>query len=166
MRLGRLNKSVDQLLYRYVSRFSLEQIISKLLEHSNNFTTNQLFITSGVEALGPPGNLDKGVTAALNYAAGVLQISDMNIVEGSGISRKNRISAWHMHRILERFEPYHLLMPREGREYYKTGHLHGINTRAGYIAGENDGLYRYVVMINTPGQSTKPVMRKLLQNLQ
>ena len=163
---GRVDKTVDRLIYRHVSRFSLEQIISKLLEHSNNFTTNQLFITSGARALGPPGNLTKGVTAALNYAADVLQIGDMTIVEGSGISRKNRISAWHMRRILERFEPYHLLMPREGRDYYKTGTLYGINTRAGYITGENDKLYRYVVMINTPGKSTKPVMRKLRQILQ
>ena len=42
----------------------------------------------------------------------------------------------------------------------------GINTRAGYIAGENNRLYRYVVMINTPAKSTKPIMRKLRQILQ
>jgi len=164
VKLGRVNKA-DKLIYRYVSRFSLAQLISKLLEHSNNFTTNQLLITSGIKASGPPGNLEKGVAAALGFAADILQIDDMTIVEGSGISRMNRVSARHMHRVLEKFEPYHLLMRREGREYYKTGTLYGINTRAGYIVDENGGLYRYVVMINTPGKSIKPVMRKLRQIL-
>ena len=163
---GQVNESQDRLIYRYVSRFSLAQIISKLLEHSNNFTTNQLFITCGIEALGPPGNLAKGVAAALNYASTVLQIKNMSIVEGSGISRRNRVSAHHMLRVLEKFKPHHRLMRNEGREFYKTGTLHGVSTRAGYIADENGGMYRYVVMINTPGKSTKPIMRKLLEILE
>ena len=162
---GRVNETEDKLIYRYVSKFSLEQIISKLLEHSNNFTTNQLFITSGIEALGPPGNLDKGVAAALDYSAKVLQVKNMSIVEGSGISRKNRVSAHHMLRVLDEFEPHHQLMRKRDREYYKTGTLHGVSTRTGYIADKNGGLYRYVVMINTPGKSTKPIMRKLLKIL-
>jgi serine-type D-Ala-D-Ala carboxypeptidase/endopeptidase (penicillin-binding protein 4) len=162
---GRVNETEDKLIYRYSSRFSLTQIISKLLEHSNNFTTNQLFITSGLEALGPPGNLGKGVAAALDYTSNVLDIKNLSIVEGSGISRRNRISAYQMLRVLDEFEPHHRLMRKKGREFYKTGTLYGVNTRAGYIADGNGGLYRYVVMINTPGKSTKPIMRKLLRIL-
>jgi D-alanyl-D-alanine carboxypeptidase/D-alanyl-D-alanine-endopeptidase (penicillin-binding protein 4) len=162
---GRVNETEDKIIYRYSSRFSLTQIISKLLEHSNNFTTNQLFITSGLEALGPPGNLGKGVAAALDYTSNVLDIKNLSIVEGSGISRRNRISAHQMLRVLDEFEPHHRLMRKKGREFYKTGTLYGVNTRAGYIADGNGGLYRYVVMINTPGKSTKPIMRKLLRIL-
>ena len=163
---GRVNETEDKLIYRYSSRFSLTQIISKLLEHSNNFTTNQLFITSGLEALGPPGNLGKGVAAALGYTSNVLDIKNLSIVEGSGISRRNRISAHQMLRVLDEFEPHHRLMRKKGREFYKTGTLYGVNTRAGYIADGKGGLYRYVVMINTPGKSTKPIMRKLLKILE
>ena len=163
---GRVNETEDKLIYRYSSRFSLTQIISKLLEHSNNFTTNQLFITSGLEALGPPGNLGKGVAAALDYTSNVLDIKNLSIVEGSGISRRNRISSHQMLRVLDEFEPHHRLMRKKGREFYKTGTLYGVNTRAGYIADGNGGLYRYVVMINTPGKSTKPIMRKLLKILE
>jgi len=162
---GRVDKSADKLIYRYVSRFSLPQIIAKLLEHSNNFTTNQLLISCGIKKFGQPGNLEKGVAALVNFAADNLQIKDMTIVEGSGISRKNRVSADQMLRVLARFEPHRALMRQQGREYYKTGTLYGINTRAGYIASSNGGSYRYVVMINTPGKSTKPVMRKLLKSL-
>ena len=162
---GRVKKVEDRLIYRYVSKFSLAQIISKLLEHSNNFTTNQLLVTSGIAALGPPGNLENGVAAALEYTANVLQIKDMSIVEGSGISRRNRITARHMLRVLDKFKPHHRLMRHNGREFYKTGTLYGVSTRAGYIAAENGGLYRYVIMFNTPGKSTKAIMPKLLSIL-
>jgi D-alanyl-D-alanine carboxypeptidase/D-alanyl-D-alanine-endopeptidase (penicillin-binding protein 4) len=167
VQLGRVNETEDQLIYRYVSRFTTTDIIAGLLEHSNNFTTNQLLISSGIKAFGAPGNLEKGVRAALNYAEQVLHIADLSIVEGSGISRKNRVSASQLLAILNRFEPYRSLMRRQGREYYKTGTLNGISTRAGFITGDNgDGQYRYVVMVNTPGKSTQPVMRKLLQMLE
>ena len=163
---GRVDKSADKLIYRYVSRFTLPRINAKLLEHSNKFTTKQLLISCGIKKFGQPGNLEKGVATLVNFAADNLQIKDMTIVEGSGISRKNRVSANQMLRVLAKFEPHRRLMRRQGREYYKTGTLHGINTRAGYIASGNGGSYRYVVMINTPGKSTKPVMRKLLKFLE
>ena len=163
---GKVNHSHDKLIFRYTSRFSLAQIISKLLEHSNNFTTNQLLISAGIKAFSPPGNLEKGVEAALAYASKELEIDDMTIVEGSGISRQNRVSAGQMLRILEAFEPNFVLLRQQGRDFYKTGTLHGINTRAGYIASHNGGRYRYVVMVNTPGKSTRPIMRQLLKILE
>jgi D-alanyl-D-alanine carboxypeptidase/D-alanyl-D-alanine-endopeptidase (penicillin-binding protein 4) len=166
VRTGAVNANEDKHIYTYRSIFSLKQIIAKLLEHSNNFTTNQLLITAGAKACGQPGNLDKGVAAARAYAATILQITDMNIVEGSGISRNNRITANHMNRVLEAFAPYYQLMQHENSAYFKTGTLHGISTRAGYIEGSNGGLYRFVVMINTPGKSARPIMRKLLQILE
>lgn len=162
---GRVDQSADKLIYRYESRYTLPQIIAKLLEHSNNFTTNQLLISCGIKMFGPPGNLEKGLRALANFAADSLQINDMAIVEGSGISRNNRVSADQMLRVLAKFEPHRALMRHRGREYYKTGTLQGISTRAGYIASGGGGSYRYVVMINTPGKSTRPVMRKLLNSL-
>jgi D-alanyl-D-alanine carboxypeptidase/D-alanyl-D-alanine-endopeptidase (penicillin-binding protein 4) len=163
---GKVNHSHDKLIFRYSSRFSLAQIISKLLEHSNNFTTNQLLISTGIKAYGPPGNLEKGVEAALAYAVKELAIEDMTIAEGSGISRQNRVSAQQLIRVLEGFQPHFVLLRQKGRDFYKTGTLHGINTRAGFIASQNGGQYRYVVMVNTQGQSTRPIMRQLLKVLE
>jgi D-alanyl-D-alanine carboxypeptidase/D-alanyl-D-alanine-endopeptidase (penicillin-binding protein 4) len=166
VKLGKVNYAHDKLIFRYTSRFSLDQIISKLLEHSSNFTTNQLLISAGIAAYGPPGNLGKGVEAAVAYAAKELEIDDMKIVEGSGISKQNRVSALHMMRVLEAFEPNFLLLRQQGRDFYKTGTLHGINTRAGFIASQNGGRYRYVIMVNTRGKTTKPLMRQLLKILE
>ena len=90
----------------------------------------------------------------------------MTIVEGSGISRQNRVSARQMLRILEAFEPNFVLLRQQGRDFYKTGTLDGINTRAGYIASQTGGRYRYVVMLNTRGKSTRSIMRQLLRLLE
>ena len=165
VKLARINPKTDRLIFRYDSPYSLPQIVAKLLEHSNNFTTNQLLIATGAEVIGPPGTLDKGVAIARDYAKDMLDIEDMSIVEGSGISRDNKVSAAQMDQVLQEFLPYHYLMRRSGREYYKTGTLHGISTRAGYIKSAHGGLYRYVVMFNSPGKSTVPLILRLLRVL-
>jgi D-alanyl-D-alanine carboxypeptidase/D-alanyl-D-alanine-endopeptidase (penicillin-binding protein 4) len=133
VKLARINTQTDRLIFRYDSAYSLAQIVAKLLEHSNNFTTNQLLIATGAEIIGSPGTLAKGVSIARDYAKNMLDLENMSIVEGSGISRDNKVSAIEMDQVLQEFLPYHYLMRREGREYYKTGTLHGISTRAGYI---------------------------------
>ena len=165
IKLGRINHKIDRLIFRYDSSSSLMEIVAKLLEHSNNFTTNQLLIATGAEIIGSPGTLDKGVAIAADYAKEMLGIEDMKIAEGSGISRDNRISAIQMLEILQEFLPYHYLMRREGREFYKTGTLYGISTRAGYIKRANGEFYRYVIMLNSPGKSTNSLILRLLRIL-
>ena len=161
IRLGRVNKKNDRLLFKYISSYSIKDIISKLLEHSNNFLANQLLIAAGAKLYSPPGTLDKGVLAAKNYAEKILDLKNLCIVEGSGISRKNRISAKSLYKTIEAFIPYHNLMRKKEREFYKTGTLKDINTRVGYIKSNKEKLYGFVVMINTPGKNTDAIMDML-----
>jgi len=165
VKLGWINDKTDRLIFRYDSSSSLAETVAKLLEHSNNFTTNQLLITAGAKIIGPPGTLAKGVAIAADYAKEMLDIEHMTIVEGSGISRDNRVSALQMDRVLQEFLPYYYLMRRQGREFYKTGTLHGVSTRAGYIKRTNDEFYRYVIMLNSPGKSTDALILRLLRIL-
>jgi D-alanyl-D-alanine carboxypeptidase/D-alanyl-D-alanine-endopeptidase (penicillin-binding protein 4) len=165
IKTGKVQKDNDKLICRYVSSFSLMQVISKLFEYSNNFMANQLLITCGAKAYGPPGTLEKGVQAASAYAKNILKIDNIRFVEGSGISRKNRMSAVSFYKILKVFAPYHFLMHRMGKAFYKTGTLKGIHTRAGYIENKEGSLYSFVVLVNTPGKSPKPIMDILLHNL-
>ena len=162
---GTINVNTDKLIFRYDSVSTLAQIVAKLLEHSNNFTTNQVLIATGAEIIGPPGTLAKGVTIASDYAKEMLGIENMTIAEGSGISRDNRISAVQMNQVLQEFLPYHYLMRRQGREFYKTGTLYGVSTRAGYIKRSDGEFYRYVIMFNTPGKSTDSLILRLLRIL-
>jgi len=153
-------------LHIHRSGFTLYDTIEKLLEYSNNYMANQLLIAAGAKVFNPPGNLDKAVRVATDYAHQTLGLREIFIAEGSGISRKNRISTRAMISVLVAFEPYRRLMRKKGREFFKTGRLKGIATRAGYIEGESGNLYRYALFLNTPGQRTEPVMKQLLEGLQ
>jgi len=95
IRVGKIQEINDKLIYRYYSKFFLKQVISKMLEYSNNFMANQILIASGAKVYGPPGTIDKGATAALNYAKNVLKIEDIAIVEGSGYPEKIRFQLKH-----------------------------------------------------------------------
>ncbi|MBM4315428.1 MAG: hypothetical protein FJ122_16140, partial [Deltaproteobacteria bacterium] len=159
IRLGRVRQSDDRLLFTYTSPFTVKQSIGKLLEFSNNFIANQLLVACGAKVYGAPGSLDKGVAAATAYAKEALKTDALSFVEGSGISRKNELTAHVMLKVLHGFESHHQLLRQEGKEFYKTGTLDGIRTRAGYIVDGRGGLNRFVVMINTPGKTTDAVMK-------
>ena len=156
----------DRLVFTYRSRYTLEQVVMRMLEYSNNFIANQLFIFCGASRYAAPGTREKGVLAAQLYARNELGLGRITIAEGSGISRQNKISAAAMMKILVAFEPHHALMRNKGRVYFKTGHLKGVRTQAGYYQDPERGLYRYVVLLNTPGKSANPVVDSLLRALE
>lgn len=161
VKLGKIREPNDRLLWRHVAPMQLNQIITNLLEYSNNFIANQILIATGAHRFDPPGSLAKGIRAMLSYLKEELHLTDIHLAEGSGISRQNRFSAAAMHQILLRFEPYHRLLPHAAGEYYKTGSLHGIRTRVGYIEAQAGGLYHFVVFLNTAGKRTEPIMDQI-----
>jgi D-alanyl-D-alanine carboxypeptidase/D-alanyl-D-alanine-endopeptidase (penicillin-binding protein 4) len=161
VRLGSIDPASDRLLLSYRSPFSLDDTISKLLAFSNNFIANQLLITSGARAFGPPGSLAKGLRAARSYVVGQLGIKGVKIVEGSGISHKNHISARCLYRLLKVFSPHHGLMRQTTRAYYKTGTLHGISTRVGFFKGPDQRLFPFVVMLNSSPKSMGRILDAL-----
>ena len=161
VRPGRIDTEKDRLIFRYYSKFTIKQVVSKLLEFSNNFIANQVLLAMGADAFGAPGTLQKGVKAMLAYSEEQLKAYNINISEGSGISRKNRISARNMLKIIEDFKPYRNLMRHCGNEYFKTGTLNGISTRAGYLVNQEGALFSFIIMINKQGESAKKFMKKI-----
>jgi len=162
VRTGRAGPG-NRLIYKYNSSFSLTHILSDMLKYSNNFIANQLILATGAKVYGAPATLKKGVRAALAYSRDVLNINDFNFVEGSGISRKNLISAKTMMIILKKFEPYYQLMKKSDNIFFKTGTLNGIKTRAGYIKSDMRGMYRFVVFINTLETPIQSVMEHVVE---
>lgn len=151
------------LVHRHYSDIDLSEMVYRMMEYSNNFIANQLLLAAGAKAYGAPATLEKGVRAARQYAE-KLGI-DPEIVEGSGISRGNRITANMMITVLEAFAPNYELLQKRGRVYYKTGTLTDIQTRAGYIEGKDGVLYRFAVMRNTPGKPADPVVDRIAAGL-
>ena len=126
---------------------------------------NQILIESGIAQPGPPGTLLKGVLAAREYVRNELTMDGLQITEGSGISRKNRITAKNLHQILLKFKPHYRLLRQDGADFYKTGTLKNISTRVGFIGQDEATRYAYVILCNTPGRSAKTVRNRLLEIL-
>lgn len=162
---GRVDPQKDTLLWRRYSDNPLPDIIAELMAYSNNFIANQLLLAMGARAYGPPADMKKGVQALRSYYDTVLELKKGFLAEGSGISRRNRISARAMMQILEKFAPHRQLLRRQGRQYYKTGTLSGVHTRVGYLEASAGGFYRFAVMINTPGKTTDRIMRVIEREL-
>ena len=156
-----------RLVYTYQSPLALTDLTAQLMEFSNNFIANQLILAAGAEAFGPPASLEKGVRLLKGYAQEKLDIQNLQVSEGSGISRNNRISARQMLKILSAFAPnYHLMRQKNGM-YFKTGTLKDVQTRAGYVPDEAGRLYLFVAMVNTPSKSVDPILesvRTLIQS--
>ncbi len=150
IRMGQV-KSGDRLVYTHKSVFSLEQTLKKMLKFSSNFIANQISISMGALIYGPPGTLEKGTKVIRNFALRVLDLKDIKIVEGSGISRKNRLSAHSMLSILKQFLPHRHLLVKKNGFLYKTGTLQGISARSGYFETEHGDPSYFVIFLNRAG---------------
>jgi len=151
--------SEDDLIYTYSSSITLESAIKKMMEFSNNFVANQICFAMGAHEYGPPGTLKKGVKVISDYAKEELHLKDLDIVEGSGISRENRISALGMQTVLVRFKPYRHLLKRSDKTLFKTGTLKNIHNRAGYIERSLNSPYTFVVFLNSGTPGIESLMR-------
>jgi serine-type D-Ala-D-Ala carboxypeptidase/endopeptidase (penicillin-binding protein 4) len=164
IRVGTVNDR-DKLLYVHRSAFSLEEAIQKMLQYSNNFMANQILVSLGARTYGPPGTLEKGVMALYRFAEEELGLEHIEIVEGSGISRKNRLSALDMLAVLKGFSPYRNLLTRDGNILYKSGTLRGIQARAGYVEGRQGKLFCFVVLMSGPHTNITQVMHAVEKDL-
>ena len=148
----------DRLIYTYRSLFTVKEVVAKMLQFSNNFIANQLLLTLGAHVHGPPGTVAKGVAVLTDFVRDELQLEDVEIAEGSGISRQNRLSALDMLAVLRRFAPYRTLMVRKGPVLYKTGTLNGVQARAGYIEGKPGRLYAFVIFLNSSRRNIDSIL--------
>ncbi len=161
IRIGNVDPKRDKLILKYQSHFELREVISRMLYYSNNFTANQLLIAAGAAKYGYPGTLQKGIRAALEYSENHLGIGRIQIAEGSGLSKKNRLSANMMGKILNKFKPYRIMLRQNGREFFKTGTLTGVRTRAGYLESEDGRLLSFVILLNSGKNNSEKIMETI-----
>nr|MBF0220675.1 D-alanyl-D-alanine carboxypeptidase [Desulfobulbaceae bacterium] len=149
-------------IYEHQSTKSLAEIISSLLLYSNNFIANQLFLSCGAVQYGPPATWKKGRdTLELFLSENIGIVKDQFVIEeGSGLSRKNKLTPEAMLRILENFKPYSNLLPRENSLSIKSGTLKGVYSYAGYV--NNDSAPApFVIMLNQKRNTRDAIIRKL-----
>jgi D-alanyl-D-alanine carboxypeptidase/D-alanyl-D-alanine-endopeptidase (penicillin-binding protein 4) len=122
---------------------------------------NEILIAMGAHVHGPPGTLDKGLMVIHTYCREVLRLSDIQISEGSGISRENRVTPLAMWAILKAFESHRALLPRDGRLLYKTGSMQDVRTIAGYMERPCGPPHYFVVLMNRQEPDMNPVVKFL-----
>jgi D-alanyl-D-alanine carboxypeptidase/D-alanyl-D-alanine-endopeptidase (penicillin-binding protein 4) len=157
----------------------LTDVISYINKFSNNVMARNLFLTLGAEAFEPPATLEKARRAA-NEALRKrgFNFPELYMDNGSGLSRKDRISAHNMARLLlaaaerpwapefisslsllgmdgtmrKRFRAQDLA----GKAHLKSGTLNGVSAAAGYVQARSGRNYAVVIMLNYPGASYGP----------
>jgi serine-type D-Ala-D-Ala carboxypeptidase/endopeptidase (penicillin-binding protein 4) len=149
---------------------TLAEVVRLTNKFSNNLMARHLLLTLGAERFGAPATLDKGVRAMSAWAQERgLPLSEMQIDNGSGLSRTTRISVLEMAAVLRaayhsRYAPEFIAsLPlagidgtlrsrmrssQPGTARLKTGHLDGVSGIAGYVTGASGKVYVVVSLIN------------------
>ena len=160
------------LIYTHRSPPLAEQV-RQINKWSNNAMTRHLFLTLGIERYGAPGTLEKGRDAISEwFASREIEIPGLYIDNGSGLSRRTRITARGLgEMLLDAWRhPYmaELMssMPvaaidgtlrnrhkgeMAGRLHLKTGTLDDVSALAGLMLAKNGHRYVVVIIMNEPG---------------
>jgi len=173
MQTGRIKPS-DKRLHVSASPTLGEQI-RLINKWSNNVMTRQVLLTIGARIYGAPATLQKGRDAILSLLAeNNINTNGIIIDNGSGLSRKSRISARQMAQLLETAyrDPYmpefmaSLSLPGldgtlvsrfrkgdlRGRSHLKTGTLNNVTAIAGYMLNRKGK--RLVIVIQHNGKKS------------
>ncbi len=100
-------------ILRYSSSAFLEEVIRVMLAESSNFIANQLVLDMALKKFGSPAKIEDGVYLLRNFLQKEVGLSpkEVALVEGSGLSRKNRMTLKGMTQLLDYFKPYKHLLP-------------------------------------------------------
>jgi D-alanyl-D-alanine carboxypeptidase/D-alanyl-D-alanine-endopeptidase (penicillin-binding protein 4) len=139
-----------KIIHKHSSPLTLKEISREMLKYSTNFTANQLFLVLGAQAFGAPATVEKGQKVMNKCLAERIGWRGFHIEEGSGLSRKNKVSTSQMTELLKAFERYSSLLPEKDGFLAKTGSLRGVNSLAGYFnLGLATGDARFCIIINS-----------------
>ncbi len=148
-RVGRVPAGAKPLLTHRNSR-DLRAMLAPMLEYSNNFVANGLFLKLADRGDGGPITIAQAQQTMAKWIGKEFRWADYRVEDGAGLSRGNRLSARQLVDVLEAFAPYRTLLPRQGDSILaKTGTLTGVSTYAGYV--NRDGRWTpFSLLINQP----------------
>jgi len=148
-----------RIFYRHLSSKQLKEIIPAMMLYSNNYIANQLFLVCGAATRGFPATWDKGRFCLTHFLGGIgIKDTDFKIIDGSGLSRQNKISPRAMINILDAFKDSAHMLPVSGQSYIKSGTLKNVYSYAGYLS--HRGNYDpFVIMLNQK-KNTRDILLK------
>ena len=136
------------LILNYQNSRKLQELIPSFLLYSNNYIANQIYFYLASPKYLPPYNLSKSNQMIKKYINQHIDIKDdFFLEEGSGLSRKNKITPQAILYFLHKLAPRYEIFPKEHGAFVKTGTLTGVYNLAGYIPYKKK-LYPFCVFIN------------------
>lgn len=155
-KLAQWNKEWS-LIYNHRNSRNLAEISQALLLYSNNLIANALLF----QFMPTADDILAASLAAWQEDLNRMTITNFQLVEGSGLDRRNQFTPSSMFRILIKFTPYiHLLPSDQQGAYYKTGSLKGISNSVGYIQ-KKERLRPFVILNHQ--DSYRPILAILKQ---
>ena len=166
-----------------VESITLGEAVRDINKFSNNVMARQLFLTIGAQAFGTNGTLELSRDAINNWLSNKqLEFPELVLENGSGLSRKERISAAHLGEIL--LAAYRgPVMPEfiaslplagvdgtmkrrshefSGQAHLKTGSLEGVKTVAGYMLDGKGRRVAVVCLVNHANSANARVVEDAL----
>ncbi len=157
-----------------VADIRLDRYLRQVNVHSVNHMAEHLFQRMGEELFGPPATREKGARAIALYLDHFdLPEKEITVVDGSGLSRKNRVTARAMASYLQQvtlrpwFPRFLATLPRPGVEgtardlgyvnrrfRVKSGRLDDAFSLAGFGTDRNGREIVFVLLVNFPGKAT------------
>lgn len=137
-------------LYRHENSRDLRSVITAMLEYSNNFIANALFLKLADRGDGHALNMSKAQRAFARWVDQTFDWRGYRIEDGAGLSRGNRLSARQLLEAVNAFAPYRTLLPKQNaRIRAKTGTLRGVSAYAGFVR-RNGRWEPFSLLINQP----------------
>lgn len=149
----------------YKSQKDLTEIIHLCLQYSNNFIANQIFLEIGKHQYGKPATWEKSRQAMKAFIASTFNSSPLpRMVEGSGLSRQNLISAKQLLQVLDQLSPWaSLILESKDGMMVKSGTLTGAYCYAGYFK-HFTRLYPFAILLNQKRNSRDKLLNLLYQH--
>ncbi len=153
-----------KLVYTHTNSRTISEVIVGLLKYSNNYIANQIFLELGAKKIGTPASLKNGNRVYSKYISEVLGLSsdELNVVEGSGISRSNSVRGNIMVGIMEKFKPNAKLLALKKGHFVKSGTLTGVYNYVGYIKTAK-GLRSFSIMLNQENNYRDSILKLLAE---
>jgi serine-type D-Ala-D-Ala carboxypeptidase/endopeptidase (penicillin-binding protein 4) len=162
--LGTVPKGLEPVYVHRQSR-PLSQILVEMLQDSNNYIANQVFLEIGAHRQGGPVSLEKSLEVANGMLAAQGLAPDIHLEEGSGISRDNRFTARGLAKVLELFAPHADLMHGHDGGTNKSGSMGGIRTLAGYANTSAHGRVRFVISLASDDETRFQLLQAIESEL-
>lgn len=186
-----LNYAIDQgktpeaaKIYQIIeSRKGLKEIVQHMLKFSNNFIANQVLLVSAYKSKHQSVDLIDAVTFLSEFLEQNVQLNtnQYSFVEGSGLSRKNKISLGAMKILMEFYKSQLEDLPFLSESRYKdlasiphshnvkakTGSLKDVFNVVGYIKGSSKNNWTsFIIFLNQKDNTRSRIMKEIIKCVQ